>query len=167
MIEIERKFLVTSTEWGEPSDSSRIEQGYLFIGKDRSMRVRRIGEHYRLTLKVSQQGLARHEIETDIEPEKGQALLDDLCVEIPIQKIRHLVPFDGKVWEIDVFDGANAGLTVAEIELSSEQESFSLPPWVGPEVTEDSRFLNANLSSAPFSGWGQSYADLLVENRGR
>ena len=149
MIEIERKFLVRDINWGQPLSNRRIEQGYLFIGEDRTMRIRRSGDRYSLTLKVTGDGLARHEIETDIEP--------------PILKTRHVVVFGGKNWEIDVFDGASAGLIVAEIELESEEESFALPPWIGPEVTDDDRFFNAALAQTPFLEWGISYAELLAE----
>ena len=163
MIEIERKFLVRDINWGQPLSNRRIEQGYLFIGEDRTMRIRRSGDRYSLTLKVTGDGLARHEIETDIEPEKGQFVLETLCVEPPILKTRHVVVFGGKNWEIDVFDGASAGLIVAEIELESEEESFALPPWIGPEVTGDDRFFNAALAQTPFLEWGVSYAELLAE----
>lgn len=163
MIEIERKFLVRDKSWGTPLSSRRIEQGYLFIDDDRSMRIRRSGDSYTLTLKVAGGGLARHEIETHIEPGKGQFLLEKLCVEPPLLKTRLVVYFGGKNWEIDVFDGANAGLIVAEIELSSEEEPFALPSWAGPEVTDDNRFFNAALAKTPFSEWGVPYAALLAE----
>jgi adenylate cyclase len=165
MIEIERKFLVLTTDWGTPSTSRRIEQGYLFIAEDRSMRIRRSGDQYILSLKVRIDNLARHEIETDIDAKQGQAMLDGLCVGPSIQKIRHEVPFEDKIWEIDVFDGANAGLIVAEIELSSAADTFVLPSWVGPEVTDDPRFLNTSLSGHPFGEWGVSYAELRASKR--
>jgi len=160
MIEIERKFLVMNTEWGTPSSSYRIEQGYLFIDEDRSMRIRRSGDSYILCLKAKAGGISRHEIETDIDSKQGQAMLDGLCVQPAIRKTRHEVLFEGKVWEVDVFDGANEGLIVAEIELSSEEETFARPAWVGPEVTDDTRFLNTKLSTHPFGEWGASYAEL-------
>ncbi len=163
MLEIERKFLVRNTSWEEPVSSHRIEQGYLFIAADRTMRIRRSDGTYTLTLKVQAEGLARHEIETEIDAGKGQALLDGLCVKPPIRKTRHVVIHKNKTWEIDIFDGANAGLIVAEIELTSEDEAFERPRWIGPEVTDDSRFFNAALSGRPFSEWGLSYADLLAE----
>ncbi|RED45797.1 CYTH domain-containing protein [Aestuariispira insulae] len=162
MIEIERKFLVRHTNWGQPESSRRIEQGYLFIAEGRSMRVRRTGEAYEMTLKVQGEGLMRHEINTDIDAAQGQKILDELCVEPPIQKTRHVIAFAGKTWEVDVFDGANDGLIMAEIELSSEDEQFDLPDWIGPEVTDDDRFFNSALSSHPFQDWGVSYDDLIA-----
>ena len=161
MIEIERKFLVRSTNWGEVKDMLKLEQGYLFISPERNMRVRRTGDAYEMTLKVQGQGLARHEINTPIAPEKGQKILDELCVESPIQKTRHIFEYMGKVWEVDVFEGANAGLILAEVELESETEAVDLPPWIGPEVTEDDRFFNSALSGNPFGEWGIGYEDLV------
>ena len=79
------------------------------------------------------------------------------------KKIRHLVVYVGKTCEIDVFDEANTGLIVAEIELSAGDESFLLPPWIGPEVSDDTRFLNTSLSRMPFCEWNLSYQELLDE----
>ncbi len=166
MIEIERKFLVRDMNWGEPLSSRRIEQGYLFIADDRNMRIRRSGDQYILTFKVRAGGLSRYEIETDIDATQGQLMLDKLCVGQVIRKTRHVVPYAGKTWEIDVFDGANAGLVVAEIELSAEDEFFEVPSWAGPEVTSDTRFFNATLSRTPFAEWGLSYPELLSEKNG-
>jgi adenylate cyclase len=163
MIEIERKFLVRDMDFGIPRSSRRIEQGYLFSTPERNLRIRRSGDDYILTLKVQAGGIARHEIETGIDAAQGQRMLDLLCVGQPIRKTRHIVDHAGKTWEIDVFDGANAGLVVAEIELSSEDEVFALPGWAGPEVTGDTRFLNAELSRKPFAEWGISYTALLAE----
>ncbi|MDP6951277.1 MAG: adenylate cyclase, partial [Alphaproteobacteria bacterium] len=118
---------------------------------------------YSMALKVGTGSMTRHEVEFPIDAEKGQRMLDLLCVEPPIQKTRHVIAFAGKDWEVDVFDGANGGLIVAEVELTSEDEHIALPPWLGPEVTGDARFFNAALSQAPFSGWGLSYEDLLAE----
>ena len=166
MIEIERKFLVRDMDFGTPRSSRRIEQGYLFSTPERNLRIRRSGEDYILTLKVQAGGISRHEIETGIDAEQGQRMLDLLCVGAPIRKTRHIVEHAGKTWEIDVFDGANKGLVVAEIELASEDENFEVPAWAGPEVTGDTRFLNAELSRNPFGDWGVSYADVLAEQDG-
>ena len=73
-----------------------------------------------------------------------------------------MIDYAGKTWEVDVFDGANAGLIMAEIELSAEEEAFESPAWIGPEVTDDDRFFNAALSSRPFSGWGVGYEELVA-----
>ena len=164
MIEIERKFLVLpGADWGAPIVSHRIEQGYLFMDAERSMRIRRTDERYTLTLKVRTDTLARHELETDIDAPQGQKMLSDLCVEPPLQKTRHVIAYQGYEWEVDVFDGVNAGLIVAEVELASEDEEVPLPDWVGPEISHDDRFLNVALSKTPFNTWGTTQEDLVEE----
>lgn len=160
-LEIERKFLVRSTDWGTPVESLPIEQGYLFIAPDRNLRIRRTGERYVLTLKVRAEGIGRHEVETTVGSAQGRLMLDRLCVAPPVRKTRHLVRHAGDTWEIDVFEGANAGLIVAEIELESAAQDVTRPRWLGPEVTRDARFLNQSLAQRPFSGWGTSYAELV------
>jgi len=162
-MEIERKFLVRATEWTVPLSTQQIEQGYIFIGDGRNMRVRRAGDEYLLTLKVRAEGIGRHEIECPIDAAQGQLILDQLCVSRVIRKTRYVVNYSGSTWEIDVFDGANAGLVVAEIELSAEDEAFAKPPWLGPEVTSDERFFNDSLSQRPFEEWQMTYSELLAE----
>jgi len=159
-MEIERKFLLASTDWGQPRETRRIEQGYLVIAPDRNLRIRRTGGTYRMTLKVRAEGIGRHEIEVPVDAAQGQLALDRLCVAPPILKTRHVVAHAGHDWEIDVFEGANAGLILAEVELGAEDEAFEPPPWLGPEVTHDPRFFNEYLTRHPFSGWGIRYADL-------
>lgn len=98
--------------------------------------------------------LSRPEYEVKIDPNLAKSAIDTLCApDEVIAKIRHLVPFDGKTWEIDVFSGRNAGLIVAEIELLSADEKISLPPWVGKEVSLDGRYSNAALAKTPYSKW--------------
>ena len=60
--------------------------------------------------------------------------------------MRHLVPYRGHTWEVDIFTGRHEGLVLAEIELSSVWEQYDLPPWVGQEVTGDPRYYNAMLA---------------------
>jgi adenylate cyclase len=163
MIEIERKFLVTNTDWGAPETTHRIEQGYMFIEEDRNMRIRRSGDIYTTALKVSIDPLTRYEFETEIEPEHGLLMLSKLCVSQPVRKTRHLISFKGMAWEVDVFHDSNAGLIVAEIELSATDEHFETPPWVGPEVSADKRFANAALSKTPFRDWGLTYQELVSQ----
>ncbi len=163
MLEIERKFLVREAGWETPLSSRRIMQGYVFIGEDRNLRVRRSGGSYLLTLKVRSEGISRHEIEFPVDARKGRFILDELCINHVIEKTRHVVEYEGKTWEVDEFEGANSGLTVAEIELSAPDEDFSRPPWLGPEVTDDERFFNACLSERPFGSWGVTYRELLAE----
>ncbi len=150
--EIERKFLVISDRWRPGSTGLRYVQGYLSTVPERTVRVRRIGDTGMLTIKGKAMAAVRSEFEYEVPVADALALLD-MCEQPLISKTRHRVPHEGRTWEVDVFDGDNAGLVVAEIELSSPNERVPLPPWVGEEVTDDPRYLNANLVARPFRTW--------------
>ncbi|WP_366945645.1 CYTH domain-containing protein, partial [uncultured Bilophila sp.] len=85
--------------------------------------------------------------------EEADLMLDTLAQRPLIQKRRYAVPYKGFVWEVDEFFEENAGLIVAEIELSYEAQPFEKPEWIGEEVTGDRRYSNASLSVLPFSRW--------------
>ena len=70
-----------------------------------------------------------------------------------IEKTRHYVTFGKHTWEIDEFNGENAGLIVAEVELSCVGEAFEKPDWIGEEVTHDVRYYNNNLALHPYNTW--------------
>ena len=153
--EIERKFLVRSDGWREEvSSSHRLRQGYLAIDGKNNVRVRTDGSRAWLTVKGQAEGISRPEFEYEIPAGDAEGLLD-LCRGRVIDKTRHLVPGGQHTWEVDEFAGINAGLVVAEIELRAEVEGFAKPSWLGEEVTDDARYLNANLAVHPFSGWGR------------
>ena len=153
-IEIERKFLVRDDTWrAQVESASHIAQGYLVTEPGITVRVRRRGDQGFLTIKGAAQGIGRSEFEYEIPLSDAQAMLRDLCVQPPLEKVRHLIPFAGHLWELDVFEGANAGLVMAEIELTAEDEPFDLPDWAGDEVTGDPRYFNAYLAHHPFSTW--------------
>jgi adenylate cyclase len=150
-MEIERKFLVVSDAWrgrGMPA-GRRFCQGYLAGGDGVSVRVRRASDEAFITIKGDAIGPARPEYEYPIPVAEAEELLSRLCRRPLIEKTRHEVLHDGHVWEIDVFGGANAGLVLAEVELSDPHERFALPPWVGAEVTFDPRYRNSALAAAP------------------
>lgn len=155
MIEIERKFLVTSTEFiKEAFRQSRIVQGYLNSNPERTVRVRMKSNKGFLTIKGigNETGLSRFEWEKEIPVTEAEQLLH-LCENGVIDKIRHEVKVGNNVYEVDVFSGVNEGLIIAEIELTDENESFEKPTWLGMEVTNDNRYYNAYLSSNPFKNW--------------
>ena len=152
-IEIERKFLVTGTDW-RTAEPLRIAQGYLNRDKQRTVRVRIAGAQAFLTVKGVSTGSSRLEFEYGIPVPDAESLLG-LCDGPLIEKWRHRVTHAGLLWEVDEFLGENAGLVVAEVELSSEAQVITLPAWVGAEVTHDSRYFNSNLASQPFRRWGE------------
>jgi len=155
MNEIERKFLVTSTEFlSENTKSNRIVQGYLNLNPERTVRVRIKGEKGYLTIKGkgNESGTTRFEWEKEIEVTEAEQLLL-LCEDGVIDKIRYEIPFGKHLYEVDVFEGDNTGLIIAEIELNEENESFEKPNWLGDEVTGDERYYNAFLSNSSYKNW--------------
>lgn len=150
--EIERKFLVLNDGWrtGQPGYACR--QGYLYAGERGTVRVRAMDDRAYLTVKGKATGISRDEFEYEIPLADAEIMLT-LCEGLIIEKTRYLVPHQGHTWEVDVFDGANAGLIIAELELSDAAEAFELPAWVGDEVSLDRRYTNAYLSQHPYSTW--------------
>jgi adenylate cyclase len=151
-IEIERKFLVLGEAWKQKNDGEFISQGYLSRDPARTVRVRVKGNAAWLTIKGESVGASRAEFEYAIPPADAQQLLT-LCEGPRVEKIRHLVRHAGMVWEVDEFLGDNAGLVVAEIELSAADQTFEPPPWLGQEVTEETRYFNSQLVARPFKSW--------------
>jgi adenylate cyclase len=152
-VEIERKFLLRGDAWRELGEPVLLRQGYLSSHKERVVRVRIEGGQGMLTIKGRTVGASRGEWEYPIPLEEASELLDGLCERPLIEKYRRRIAIGKHVWEVDEFLGANAGLLVAEIELASEDEAFDKPDWVAEEVTDDVRYLNANLIKHPFSAW--------------
>ena len=150
-IEIERKFLVSGDAWRNNS-GVLYRQGYLNRDKARTVRVRIAGDAAFLTIKGKSSGATRAEFEYPVPLEDAQALLA-LCDDPLIEKTRYIVLYAGHRWEVDEFAGDNAGLVVAELELSAEDEAFEHPAWLGAEVTHDARYFNSNLATHPFRTW--------------
>lgn len=155
MEEIERKFLVTNTDFiSESNSNNRIVQGYLNSDPSRTVRVRIKGEQGFLTIKGkgNASGTTRFEWEKEIDVAEAEALLL-LCEKGIIDKIRYEILVGKHTFEVDVFSGENQGLVMAEVELSEENEFFEKPKWLGIEVTGDKRYFNSYLSENPFTTW--------------
>jgi adenylate cyclase len=155
MLEIERKFLVTSEQFKtEAFQQNRIVQGYLSSVPERTVRVRIKGGNGFLTIKGkgNESGMSRLEWEKEISLAEAEELLQ-LCEKGVIDKVRHEIKKGNHVFEVDVFSGDNEGLILAEVELNSESESFEKPNWLGEEVTNDERYYNAYLSKNPYKKW--------------
>jgi adenylate cyclase len=153
-LEIERKFLVLDDSWREAvRESAYFRQGYLNDEIHCSVRVRISGERAWLNLKSVTIGAQRHEFDYEIPVRDAHQMLDVLSRKPVIEKTRHFVEIGPHTWEIDVFEGDNAGLVVAEIELDTPDEIFEKPGWVGEEVTHDPRYYNTSLSTNPYKNW--------------
>ncbi|MBC8375534.1 MAG: CYTH domain-containing protein [FCB group bacterium] len=151
--EIERKFLVTATTYRDLAKGTHYKQGYLNSQKERVVRVRTIDATGYMTVKGITKGATRLEYEYEIPAKDADELLDMLCEQPIIDKHRYKVKMGEFVWEIDEFHGENEGLTVAEVELLSEDQEFPKPDWIGEEVTGDPRYYNSNLIANPFKKW--------------
>lgn len=151
--EIERKFLVEGEDWRALAKGKLYRQGYLNSAKERTVRVRTVGDKGFLTIKGITVGATRVEYEYEIPVGDSDAMLNDLAEKPIIEKKRYKIDFRGLTWEIDEFFGENAGLIVAEVELASEAQAFEKPSWAGREVTGDPRYFNSNLIAHPYSTW--------------
>ncbi len=155
MIEIERKFLVTSHAYKTDAfKSTRIVQGFLNTNPERTVRIRIKGSDGFLTVKgkSSENGLSRFEWEKEISKTDAEALLQ-LCEKGIIDKVRYEVKYGNHIFEVDEFFGENEGLIIAEVELNTENEVFEKPNWLGEEVTGQLKYYNSLLSKAPFNSW--------------
>ena len=151
--EIERKFLVSGELWRETAEGTRYRQGFLSTEPERTVRVRVAGPRGSITVKGKNIGARRAEFEYEIPVADAERMLDTLCKRPLIEKVRYTLAIGPHTWEIDVFEGDNAGLVVAEIELSCEDEASEKPDWVGNEVTDDPRYFNSNLVANPYRTW--------------
>lgn len=157
MLEIERKFLVKSEEYKTQAiKRTKIVQGFLNSHPERTVRVRIFGEQGFLTIKgkSNASGLSRFEWEKQISLAEAEELMN-LCESGIIEKTRFEVSMGDHVFEVDEFLGDNEGLTVAEVELKSETESFQKPSWLGEEVTGELKYYNSNLSNNAFKFWNE------------
>lgn len=152
-IEIERRFLVRKDIRRLCRDGVRIVQGYLPSDGEHTVRVRLAGSKGTLTMKGRRRGLCRDEVEYSLPEHYAARLLRTACRTGLIEKTRYLVHHHGLCWEVDVFEGENAGLVIAEIELSHPEQLVPLPDWVGAEVTHILAYSNSSLSRSPIRRW--------------
>lgn len=152
--EIERKFLVRGGFKDKAVKSVRIIQGYLSSLPERTVRIRVKGDKGYITIKGEGNGLSRFEWEKEIPLTEAEELLA-LAEPGVIDKTRYIIMnTDGQhIWEVDEFHGENEGLTMAEIELGSEEDVFDRPEWLGEEVTGDARYYNSMLKANPYKTW--------------
>ena len=150
--EIERKFLVDQDLLPKNIIGEEYIQAYIAINDQGIVRIRIKGSIALLTIKTSEKGMTRNEFEYEVPLEDAKSLLELFNDKI-IYKTRYKITIDKKLWEVDEFHKENKGLWLAEIELESENELFSLPEWIKKEVTGDQKYFNAYLSENPFKSW--------------
>ena len=153
-IEIEHKFLLLNEDWREQAErSERMTQGYLVAQAKSSVRLRIAGAMAWINIKSATVGTSRSEYEYPVPVSDAEEMLANLAEGPLIDKTRHYVRHGEHLWEIDEFYGDNAGLIVAEIELSAEGEQFDKPTWAGEDVSHDVRYYNSMLTKKPYKSW--------------
>ena len=155
-IEIERKFIVDPKgTWRQSEKKLVCKQGYISSKSQCSVRVRLIGQRGFLTIKTKREGIQREEFEYEIPVDDAQYMLDNYCDSSIVHKTRYYTRYEGMLWEIDVFEGDNEGLVIAEVELESVDQNIQLHGWVLEEVSGDPRYFNAMLAKFPFKKWSR------------
>ena len=152
-VEIERKFLIVKDKLPVLDNDIAIEKGYIPTKNGTTVRVRIAGENACLCIKSQPNNFSRNEYEFAIPINDAREMFEEICNSQPIVKLRYLIAHQDLRWEIDVFDGRNRGLIVAEVELLSEDQKVHLPEWVAKEVTRDKRYNNSYLALNPYSTW--------------
>ena len=145
-VEIERKFLVNKERWNavKPLSGDLIKQGYLQKDPNKTVRVRVKSNSGFITIKGKTDGVSRSEYEYEIPAEEAKAMIQEFCGRY-IEKTRFLYDHEGFTWEVDEFVSPKEGLILAEIELESEGQQFSLPDWIDKEVSDDPKYFNSNM----------------------
>lgn len=152
--EIEHKFLLANDDWRKlVYKSAKYKQGYLSSQPTSSIRVRISANQAWLNIKSATIGTERLEFEYEIPYSDADEIITALCNKPLIEKIRHFVLIEDRIWEIDEFEGENKGLIIAEIELPEAGATFAKPTWLGDEVTDDLRYYNNNLNKHPYNKW--------------
>ncbi len=131
MQEIERKFLIHYELWKPEGKGVTISY---------------------ITIKGKAMGIVRTELEYKIPINEAEVLLK-MCIGSLVEKTRYKEEVGGLTWEIDIFEGENRGLVMAELELDSETQTFEMPLWIKEEVSGDKRYYNSRLSEKPYSSW--------------
>ena len=183
--EIERKFLVRSDKFIEDAAiaagitlcsketaGKKYRQGYIPTLNGMTVRIRIAGDKGFITMKDKAVNFSRHEYEYEIPLKDAEEMIDIMCVKPLIEKRRYVIPttsHDGQPlhWEVDVFEGDNKGLTVAEIELPSEETLFDLPEWIGTEVTGQKQYYNSHLINNPYKNWKQDQSTPLLDGNSK
>ena len=151
--EIERKFIVLDKSYKDLGKYEHCIQGYIPSTNEPLIRIRTMGEKSFITVKSDVNGITRLEYEYEIPNNDAEDLLNLFCKESIVEKNRYKIHYKSTLWEVDEFLGNNKGLVVAEVELTSEDQPYDKPDWVGDEVSTDKKYYNYNLSSHPYSKW--------------
>ena len=156
-VEIERKYLVNADLLPDLGKGTELKQGYMPSAPGNVVRVRTADDIAYLTIKGKTEGYSRLEYEYEIPFNEALEILENLCEKPVVEKTRYIVEHKGYKWELDVFHAGNKGLLLAEIELSSEEEQFEIPEWIGREVSDLKEYRNNFLAKHPYTTWENEY----------
>jgi adenylate cyclase len=145
--------LVEAIEAGPNLSAFLNEDGQIKSDDGNTIRVRIAGSTGYFTLKTQTIGISRDEFEVRIELEQAKRLLDRVCNQPQVEKMRSRIAIGDLVWEVDEFLGSSLGLIIAEVELKSADQVVVVPDWVGEEVSSDRRYFNSYLAKNPFCTW--------------
>jgi adenylate cyclase len=146
-LEIERKFLVDRVPADLAFDSEdAIDQGYLVVGGEDEVRLRRRGDRHLITVKRGH-GLEREEVEVPLAQPSFETLWP-LTKGRRLEKTRRTTPLGDLTAELDVYRGPLVGLATVEIEFpnAAAADAFQPPPWFGRELTGEERYSNQRLA---------------------
>ncbi len=156
-LEIERRFLVRNDEWRRGADIGReICEGYLTGSSNSSVRIRIGADQPSITVEGAATGIIRQEFEYPVPATDAEQMIDQLCTGCMVRKCRYRLFFDLDLWEIDVYQGDNQGLVLAEIELRSAGQTILRPDWLGDEVSSDPRYFSVRLATTPWRRWASA-----------
>lgn len=156
-VEIERKFLLRDEAiLSQAERVLTIRQGYIKKSSSLGVRIRVSDDKGFITIKGSKAegSIVRAEYEYEIPVQDALELLS-ISGENVISKKRHHIRHDGMLWEVDVFEGYNEGLVLAEVELPDETADVSIPEWIGEEVTGSPEYYNSYLALHPYTTWDE------------
>ena len=151
-IEIERKFLIEELPL-KFEETIHIRQYYLSNSQNMVQRLRIFNQEKAImSFKEKTSKISKYEFEYTIPLKDANKMIS--IADVPfIDKKRHIIHIDSLKWEIDEFLDKNKGLIIAEVELKTENQSISIPNWVGKEVTDDRKYYNYNLALKPYILW--------------
>ena len=150
--EIERKYLVDLNKWSPENKGTHILQFYL--SDKPTVRVRIYGIQGFITIKGQTEGVSRAEFEYEIPVDDALDMIK-LAIYIPIEKTRYDIVYNDQLFTVDVFEGKNQGLVIAEIEMELENQEIDLPDWITEEVSYNPNYYNSNLSKNSFTEWNK------------
>lgn len=148
--EIERKYLVDKTKWSPKNEGVKINQYYL--SDKPTVRIRIYGDEAFITIKGPTKNITRSEYEYSIPLQDAKDMIE-LSISKSVEKTRYNEYINDQLWTVDVFEGDNEGLILAEVEMESEEQENTLPDWVTEDISNELRYYNSNLARKPYKNW--------------